>query len=243
MPRESLPVDADEKALLTDFETSIYAQIHARGDDNHIVDRYKRQSGEPISADFDYRYDPHTGNVEFGDSFLTHRLDLEEFQVIYAFRPRTVFVVGEAERFVLGMSKADEEPAEENPPLPANAELYVHEFGESGAGNISRTVFSESEDRGIVKTRTTMFDALQGLGVPDFHRPLKARERVTLKEVIESPEEHVIALRGLVTLTKSEQRAARKTQEEYYEREKELRKQLEQIARARRMPAPDMLID
>jgi hypothetical protein len=236
MSYEVVPMTSEREEALTDFERGIYQLILARGDQNHPEpDRYQPQSQPP--REYDYQYDGHTGDISFGERWLTHRLDIEEFQLILAFRRPTIY--RSPDWYKLLAKHADGEEIEDSGEVhESGADLYISEFGDHGA--LARTSFSESEGE-IYRARVSLFGASQGLGFTELNRKTGARERKTIEAVIAEPETSVVAIRGLVKLTRADQRAVSQAHKDREARDKEYREHMEAMDRARRAPMPNLV--
>jgi hypothetical protein len=227
MPYEVLPEGPDTPAL-TPFQELIRDQIATRGNDNIApADRFAPHQTQPDTS-FDYQYS-HNGEVAFGGNWQTHHLDLEDLQVVYAFKPRTIF---RQDPLFASLGKPD---TSDKPPsiLPAKADFFAYEFGNKGAD--ARTYFSEHQNK-LFKARVTAFDEVGGLGYVELHRTLKASEAERLMAVVAAPEEHVVALRGLVNLSRVEGYMAARALKAQRKRERQYQKDMERLSQTAHMP-------
>jgi hypothetical protein len=229
MPYEILP-DGPETPALTPFQELVRDQIATRGDDNHPpADRFTpHETGADTS--FDYQYS-HNGEIKFGGNWQTHHLNVEDLQVVYAFKPRTVFKEDPALAF---LARAAGKPAAPDKPpsiLPAMADFYAYEFDSNGAD--VRTYFGEHASK-LFKARVTAFDEVGGLGYIELRRNLRTPEAERLMAVIASPEEHVVALRGLVSLSRMEGYMAARALKAQRKRERQYQEDLNAMSKLHR---------
>lgn len=233
MPYEVMP-EGPETHVLTPFQELIRDQIAALGDDNNQapVGRFAPHRA-PHDTSFDYQYS-HTGEVAFGGNWQTHHLELEDLQIVYAFKPRTIFKQDPALAFLAKV--AGEPDTSDKPPtiLPAKADFYAYEFGSDGAD--ARTYFSEHNGK-LFKARVTAFDEVGGMGYTELQRDLKRSEAERLMTVVASPEEHIVALRGLVNLSRIEGIMASRALRAQRKRERQYQKDLERLSKIAQMPA------
>jgi hypothetical protein len=113
------------------------------------------------------------------------------------------------------------------------ADFYAYEFDSNGAD--ARTYFGEYKSR-LFKARVTAFGEAGGWGYTELHRNLREPEVKRLMTVIASPEEHVVALRSLVSLSRMEGYMAARALKADRKRERQYQKDLEQLSRIAHMP-------
>jgi hypothetical protein len=210
------------------FQAGIERQINIRGDDNHPKpDRYNPVLAQSLDYDHSYGSD---GQISFGDNWQTHRMDVGDVEVVYAYKPRTVYKVDDGQRFLAEMAGVAT-PEDGGHTLPSEAEFYVYEFVESGVA--ARTEFVE-HGADIFKGRVKLFNTVSGIDLKELSRPLRPTERDNLDKAIEDPEANSVALQGLVRLSGREARAVRRARADHDKREKEHRQSLDDVVRSRR---------
>src|ERR1700712_4188493 len=166
MPREILPVES--QGPLTDYEALIYQQIIERGDEN--LPQLNRFTGlMPPAREHDVSPSP-TGELRFGAVWQPHRIDVEEFQVLYAFKPPTLYE--SSKRYFIGKPAWGALPGADQPIAHAKAELYIYEFGDKGV--IARTQFAEHEGE-LRKHRVSTFAAAHGFGITELSEAVRPR--------------------------------------------------------------------
>lgn len=224
MAYEALPYNDIERAELSEFETIVLEQIETLGNQNGRSNDIYNPVHEPVGEAWQrLRGD---GKVEFADLWQVHRVEVEGRELTYAHRPRMLFRADEGFKLLARLA-GEPEPQDGSTPLRARAEFYVTEFGNFGA--LARTQFSENGGR-ISKNRVTRFGEGFGLGVADLSKRLGRKETQSLFEVMRYPEESIVALNALMTLSYQDRRAITKAHHDFDKREANLRKDLKDIS-------------
>lgn len=235
MVHKVIPFSEEEKLELTQFERLVIDYIERNGNQNvPDVDRYNPGRVSNLGAAAT-RYSS-DGRVEFGSLWAVNRASIADKELVVAHIPRTRSRLDEADKFLASLSedrKDDSEIKEETHDIsmPSRPQVIVNEF--SPLGLASRTTFVEAGKR-VYKSRVTNFVALRGLGFAELDRRTSATEESALEHVLcLDIEDAEAALNALVKLTIRDERSIRKARQEHDKREKEHRKQLEAIDRAR----------
>jgi hypothetical protein len=229
MAYEVLPRNPENES---EFTRSIGNVIADRGNDNQPKpDKYNPRKN--LNGDIE-QSSGKDNRLHFGPIWQTHRVEVGGRELIYAYRPLIVF--REDEAFKLLAQYSGQEPAKEPAPMAPNAEFYAHEFDENGLA--ARTNFREYENQ-IYKSRVTLFDACEGSGLPELQRLADQDELEQLRLVIVAPESNILALDGLVKVTKQDEVAIEKSRADYFARQREHAERMQDIADYHRQPITD----
>jgi len=186
-------IDIEPGPSFTDFQELVRTEVLLRGDENHP--RYDRYLPAAEPRNFDYFWDSQTGNVTFGENWFTHRLDIGNRQLIYAYKPPVTDATCRSTALRAGRGVLEMDSAVV---LLPEAEFFIHEFDDDRM--VARTRFTE-HPQGLIKSRVTIFDAYNGAGLIEMARHVRRKERPTLEAVISNPEANEIAIGGLTRLT------------------------------------------
>ncbi len=222
---------ANPQFNLDPFQQLVSDRIAELGDDNHPpADRFDfgRQTED---RSFDIR-ELNSGKIEFGENCLTHRLDVEEFQVVYAFQPERMVRRVPLSSMMLLEEGVDANVDVEAPHIAPTAQLQVYEFSPDGRSLVSRTAFTSTDTGGVRKIRYGNFTSQHRpfISPPELVRDLKATEVERLFDAIIDP--GITAIRGIIDVTKKDQKTIDKNRKQFAEEAAEHQRNLESISRS-----------
>lgn len=199
---------SDDQLEHTEFSDLIVMRIGELAVPAPVHDPYQRaQPGVPLQmSGMTFHRD---GQITFSKEYETRRVIIgDEFELIYSHLSRL-----------------------------NRSELYIHTF-EPPSGLISRLHFSQVDREGLVRKYWEGNGFSRLLIDPDyegnyFFRDLNPKEELELKKVILRPLEECELLRKVTSVSSIEQEAIRDNKDRVKESNEKLRKDLDDISRAR----------